>query len=126
MDIVTDFLNGILPDTVYMKQPPGFAVPGCEHLVCYLRRSLYELKQSPRTWYQEIDTYLRQSGWSRSMADPNLYFLREGPDILILMLFVDDLLITGSNPARIQQMKLLLGDKYRMKDLGEVQRYLGV
>lgn len=54
MDIITAFLNGVLAETVYMKQPPGFAVPGSEHLVCCLRRSLYGLKQSPRTWYQQF------------------------------------------------------------------------
>lgn len=81
---------------------------------------------SPRTWYQEIDNYLRASGWTRSIADPNLYFLHSNSNILILMLFVDDLLITGSDPHQIQQMKTLLGEKYKMKDLGAVQRYLGV
>lgn len=120
MDIVTAFLNGVLSETIYMKQPPGFEIRGSEHLVCHLRRSLYGLKQSPRTWYQEIDTYLRDSGWTRSMADPNLYFVRERGHLLILMLFVDDLLITGSDPKRIQQMKVLLGEKYQMKDLGAV------
>lgn len=126
MDIVTAFLNGTLSDIVYMQQPPGFAVPRSEHLVCHLRCSLYGLKQSPRTWYQEINSYLRQFGWSRSNADPNLYFLRDKGDLLILMLFVDDLLLTGSNSFRIRQIKALLGEKYKMKDLGAVQRYLGV
>lgn len=109
-----------------MRQPPGFELPGSEHLVYYLWKSLYGLKQSPRTWYQEIDTYLRASGWTRSLADPNLYFIRSNGHILILMLFVDDLLLTGSDPTQIKHMKSLLGDKYKMKDLGVVQRYLGV
>lgn len=126
MDIVTAFLNGILSEPIYMEQPPGFAVRGSEHLVCHLRRSLYGLKQSPRTWYQEIDSYLRDSGWTRSMADPNLYFLNQAGHILILMLFVDDLLITGSSPTQIQDMKALLAKKYKMKDLGAVKKYLGV
>lgn len=58
MDIVTVFLNGNISEPIYMQQPPGFQLPGTEHLVCYLRKSLYGLKQSSRTWYQEIDTYL--------------------------------------------------------------------
>lgn len=126
MDIVTAFLNGVLSDPVYMQQPPGFEIPGSEHLVCHLWKSLYGLKQSPRTWYHEIDNYLRNSGWTQSMADPNLYFINTDGQILILMLFVDDLLLTGSDPIQIKKMKVLLGDKYKMKDLGPVQRYLGV
>lgn len=130
MDIITAFLNGVLngvlSEQIYMQQPPGFAVRGSEHLVCHLRRSLHAVKQSPRTWYHKIDTYLRASGWTRSLADPNLYFVQDAGNLLILMLFVDDLLITGSDPKRIQQMKTLLGEKYKMKDLGEVQWYLSV
>lgn len=87
MDIVTAFLNGVLSETIYMTQPPGFIPRGSEHLVCHLRRSLYGLKQSPRTWY------LTGYGWTRSLADPNLYFLRANSHLLILMLFVDDLLL---------------------------------
>lgn len=82
-----------------MKQPPGFEIPGSEHLVCHLRKSLYGLKQSPKTWYQEIDTYLRASGGAsgrtRSMADPNLYFIHKDSHLLNLMLFVDYLLLTN-------------------------------
>lgn len=89
MDIVTTFLNGVLSDTIYMKQPPGFIPRGSEHLVCHLRRSLYGLKQSPCTWYQEIIMYLPTSGWTQSLADPNLYFIHTNSKNLILMLFVD-------------------------------------
>lgn len=62
MDVVTAFLNGTLKETIFMKQPPGFAIPGKEHLVCKLRKSIYGLKQSPRAWYEEVDSFLRSIG----------------------------------------------------------------
>lgn len=126
MDVVTAFLNGLLKEEIYMHQPPAFAVPGKEDMVCRLRRSLYGLKQSPREWYLEIDSYLRQSGWIHSEADPNLYYLVEGSTITILLLYVDDLLLIGNSALRISQIKQALSRKYEMKDLGALQRYLGV
>lgn len=109
-----------------MQQPPGFEIPGMESKVCLLRKSIYGLKQSPRQWYEEFDTFLRSIGWVRSQYDPNLYFFREGDSIVIIMLYVDDLLITGNCPKKICAVKQQLQDRYRMKDLGLVHRYLGV
>lgn len=126
MDVVTAFLNGNLQEVIYMQQPPGFERKGLEHLVCKLYKSIYGLKQSPRAWYQEIDTYLRAHGWTRSDADPNLYFLQEGDSIVLLLLYVDDLLITGNTPSRVAEVKKQLQEKYEMKDLGEIRKYLGV
>lgn len=126
MDVVTTFLNGKLEELIFMRQPLGFQIPGQEHLVCRLRHSIYGLKQSPRTWYYKIDTYLLSSGWACSFADPNLYYVREEGTLIILMLFIDDLLVTGNNPACISQIKDTLQEKYQMKDLGLVQHYLGI
>lgn len=126
LDVVTAFLNGKLQETIYMTQPPGFEQSGLEHLVCRLKRSIYGLKQSPRTWYEEIDKFLRDHHWLRSTIDPNLYILRSGSSIVLLLLYVDDLLITGNDRSLIDNVKTQLQSKYKMKDLGSVQRYLGV
>lgn len=126
MDVVTAFLNGKLKELIYMLQPPGFEVPGSEHLVCKLNRSIYGLKQSPRAWYEEIDAYLADQNWMRSEADHNLYFLHNQGKIVILLLFVDDLLVTGNDPEMISAVKQQLSTKYKMKDLGFVTRYLGI
>jgi len=64
--------------------------------VCRLRKALYRKKQAPRAWYSRIDTYLQQMGFEKSEADPNLYFIVVGEDPLILVLYVDDLFITGA------------------------------
>ena len=63
--------------------------------MCRLKKVLYGLKQAPRAWYSKIDSYLQRMGFQKSEADPNLYFIMVGDDPLILLLYVDDLFITG-------------------------------
>lgn len=126
MDVRTAFLHGILKETVYMTQPPGFEQPGQEHKVCRLLRSLYGLKQSPRAWYDRIDSALRDIGLHRSSYDPNLYYLHRNDHILIVMLYVDDLFITGSCLTLINWIKTFLRSTFDMTDLGQLQKYLGI
>jgi hypothetical protein len=95
MDVKTAFLNGFIEE-VYIEQPQGFEVSDRETHMCLLRKALYGLKQAPRAWYSRIDTYLLQMGFEKSDADPNLYFIIRGEDTLILILYVDDLFITGA------------------------------
>ena len=64
--------------------------------MCKLNKDLYRLKQEPREWYSRIDGYLLAMGFIKSKEDPNLYYTRVGNDSLILVLYVDDLFLTGS------------------------------
>ena len=75
MDVKTTFLNGVIEEEVYIEQPMGFEEHGRDSHVCKLKKALYGLKQAPRAWYSRIDAYLRQMGFQKSEADPNLYFL---------------------------------------------------
>jgi hypothetical protein len=104
MDVKTTFLNGIIEEEVYIEKPQGFEVHGRESHVCRLKKSLYRLKQAPRAWYSRIDGYLQSMGFTKSEADPNLYFILVGADPLILVLYMDDLFLTGVEEliARVQ------------------------
>eukprot|EP00253_Pinus_taeda_P027439 PITA_27439 len=93
MDVKTAFLNGFIQEEVYIEQPQGFEVHGKESHVCRLKKALYGLKQAPRAWYSRIDTYLQGMDFTKSEADPNLYFIVIGEEPLILVLYVDDLVI---------------------------------
>ena len=73
MDMKSSFLNGILEEQVYVDQPLGYTVKGHEHKVFKLEKALYGLKQDPRAWYNRIDSYLINNGFSRNNADPTLY-----------------------------------------------------
>jgi hypothetical protein len=101
MDIKTAYLNSKLSKQVYMQQPTGYTQPRQEHLVSKLGRSLYGLKQSDRNWNRKITHWLQRHGLSPTSADPNLFFHHQSKLIVILILYVDDLFITGSDTLRI-------------------------
>ena len=126
MDVKTAFLHEILKEWVYMRQPPGFHAPGREHLACKLNKSLYGLKQSPRAWYDKIDAALKRVGLHRSKSDGNLYYMHRQGETIILLLYVDDLFITGSSDRLISWLKDFLHNEFDMTDLGKVRRYLGI
>jgi hypothetical protein len=97
MDVNNSFLNGYLEEEVFLKQPQGFEVQGKDHQVYKLKKALYDLKQTPRTWYARIDGYFLESGFNTSKSEPTLYYKQEGNDIIIVSLYVDDLLYMVSS-----------------------------
>eukprot|EP00249_Psilotum_nudum_P025147 c29390_g1_i1 orf=407-4477(+) len=124
MDVKSAFLNGELEEVVYIEQPPGFEEE--EGKVGLLKKALYGLKQAPRAWYQRMDTFLMQFGLARSYSDSNLYIHASGEHSLILLLYVDDLVISGSDYVRIDQLKSLLCAEFEMTDLGDLHYFLGM
>ena len=125
MNVKTKFLNGELREEVYIEQPEGFVTHSKETHVCRLKRALYGLKQAPRAWYEWIDTYLQKMGFVKSEADANLYYLMVGGEILILVLYVDDLFLIGSL-GLIVDCKRNLAEEFEMKDLGLMHYFLGM
>jgi hypothetical protein len=102
MDVKTTFLNGAIKEEVYIEQPQGFEVHSKDTHVCRLKKSLYGLKQAPRAWYARMDSYLTRLGFSKSHVDPNLYYKVMDNAPVILLLYVDDLFITGEESLIIQ------------------------
>jgi hypothetical protein len=125
MDVKTAFLNGLIEEEVYIEKPLGFEVHGRDSHVCRLKKALYELKQSPRAWYSRIDAYLKQLGFEKSEADPNLYFIMVGEDPLILLLYVDDLFIIGEERL-INSCKESLASDFEMTYIGLMHYFLGL
>ena len=117
MDVKIAFLHGSIKEEVYVEQPLGFEVRDRDTHVCRLKKDLYGLKQAPRAWYKRIDSYLMKLGFTRSNADPNLYFKVDRERPLIFVLYVDDLFLTGVYPL-IHQCKRELASEFEMKDLG--------
>ena len=109
-----------------MEIPDGFPFAGDATKVCKIKKALYGLKQAPKAWYECINSWLLSQGLSRSENDPNLYFSRKDGKLTILLLYVDDLLITGNNQLEIVQLKHKLQEAFEMTDLGEATNYLGV
>eukprot|EP00253_Pinus_taeda_P033542 PITA_33542 len=98
MDVKTAFLHGSIKEEVYMEKPEGFEIYDQISHVCRLKKALYGLKQAPRAWYERIDSYLMKLGFTRSEVDPKFYFKVEDEKPLILVLYVDDLFLTGADP----------------------------
>jgi hypothetical protein len=78
---------------MYMKQLEGSAMKGNKELVCKLKKSLYGLKQSPRIWYKNFDTYMLGLGFTRSKEDHYVFFKLIGDHLIYLILYVDDMLL---------------------------------
>eukprot|EP00253_Pinus_taeda_P032312 PITA_32312 len=126
MDVKSAFLNGDLQEEVYMTQPPGFKVVGQKQKVCRLVKALYGLKQAPRAWYMKIDQYLTDHGFQQSPSNANLYIKHTGDDIFFVVVYVDDLIITGSSAHLIDGIKQDLCSTFDMTDLGLLHYCLGV
>ncbi|KAM1357424.1 hypothetical protein ACFX2H_031230 [Malus domestica] len=126
LDVKSAFLNGVLEEEVYVEQPDGFVAKGEEDRVYKLHKALYGLKQAPRAWYGEIDTYFSQCGFTRSLSEPTLSIKAEEKDILIVSIYVDDIIYTGSNKQMLEEFKEDMKRKYEMTDLGLLHHFLGM
>jgi hypothetical protein len=127
LDVKTTFLHGDLEEEIYMQQPQGYEVKGKENLVCRLKKSLYGLKQAPRQWYLKFDRFMTEQGYSRCHSDHCVYFKKlENGSFIILLLYVDDMLVAGSNMQDINVLKKKLANSFAMKDLGAAKKILGM
>ncbi|MCO5599556.1 hypothetical protein L7F22_053662 [Adiantum nelumboides] len=107
-------------------QPHGFVKKGQEDKVCKCHKALYGLKQSPRAWYEKVDTHLVKRGFCNSPTKSTLYVKHEGDVLLIVVLYADDLLITGPNGGHIAEFKVDLNATFKVKVLGLLHHYLGI
>ncbi|RVW14453.1 Retrovirus-related Pol polyprotein from transposon RE2 [Vitis vinifera] len=126
MDVKNAFLHGELEEEVYMKIPPGHPLCGDPSRVCKLNKSIYGLKQSPRAWHAKLSSTLEDLGFTRSSADSSLYVQTGQTEKLMVLIYVDDLIITGSNADSIAALKKKLQGKFPVKDLGPLKYFLGI
>jgi histone deacetylase 1/2 len=125
IDINNAFLNGVLQEEVFMQQPAGFEVAD-KSLVCKLHKSLYGLKQAPRAWYDRLTQALLQMGFVKSKCDPSLLVRSHKGQYTYVLIYVDDILVTGSAPQLIQDVISKLNVSFALKQLGEVDYFLGI
>jgi hypothetical protein len=123
LDVKNAFLNGESHKDVYMRPPPRYSVP--EGMVCHLRRSLYDLKQTSRAWFQRFASVVTSAGFSTSAHDPAL-FVHMSPRGRTLLLYADDMIITGDDPEYIAFVKARFSDQFLMSDLGPLRYFLGI
>lgn len=126
LDVKTAFLYGYLKEDVYVSQPEGFVVKGKESKVYKLNKALYGLRQAPRAWNVKLNAVLCELKFNRCLKEPSLYRRRKRGHILVVAVYVNDLLVTGSSLEMIVDFKRNMGTKFDMTDLGRLSYYLGI
>ena len=118
----TDEMN----QEIYVKQIPGYEIPGKEDWIGRLRKGWYGLKQSGRIWYYDITGSLqKEHGFKKSLADPAVFYRRQGNHFLFVALHVDDPLIIASHLEDIFALSQALSDRYAYNHHGELSKFLG-
>ena len=126
LDVKNAFLHGILHEEVYMAQPPGFTDAHNSHLVCRLHKSIYGLKQAPRAWNDRFTEFLSSLGFQHTYSDSSIFVKHAAAGSVILLVYVDDIIITGSHTAAITQTIESLTTEFEIKDLGALHFFLGI
>ncbi|RVW29613.1 Retrovirus-related Pol polyprotein from transposon TNT 1-94 [Vitis vinifera] len=120
LDIKNVFLHGDLAEEVYMEQPPGFVAQGESGLVCRLCRSLFGLKQSPRAWFDRFSSVVQEFGMLCSTADYSVFYHHNSlRQCIYLVVYVDDVVITGSDQDAQSNSGVVLSQRKYALDILE-------
>lgn len=126
LDVKTAFLHGELKEKVYVTQPEGFIIPGKEGKVYKLKKALYGLRQAPRAWNAKLNKILCELRFQRCCKEPSVYRKEEKRGLLVVVVYVDDLLVTGASLQSINEFKQEMAMKFEMSNLGKLTYYLGI
>jgi histone deacetylase 1/2 len=126
LDVSNAFLPRHLKEQIFCQQPTGFVDAARPNAVCLLDRSLYGLRQAPRAWFERFAAFIRTLGFTSTRSDSLLFTLCRGSDIVYLLLYVDDIVITGSSMALIQDIVNNLHAEFAVKDMGDLKFFLGI
>jgi hypothetical protein len=126
LDINNAFLHGDLSEEIYMKLLQGYKSHHPPNSVCKLQKSLYGLKQANRQWFIKLTTFLQKLGFVQSYADTSIFTYKKDHNFLCLLVYVDDIILTGNNLSLIQHIKDQLHQEFSIKDLGSLHYYLGI
>ncbi|CAL8990138.1 unnamed protein product, partial [Prunus brigantina] len=126
-DVKNAFLHGDLEEEVYMDLPPGCNFTRDKgNQVCKLKKSLYGLKQSPRAWFGRFTKSMKVFGYTQSNADHTLFLKRDGKKLTALIVYVDDIVVTGNDTGEQLKLQKYLSQEFEMKDLGDLKYFLGI
>ena len=127
LDVKNAFLNGDLEEEVFMSPPPGFEESFGVGKVCKLKKSLYGLKQSPRAWFERLGKVIKHYGYTQSQADHTMFYKHSNEGkVAILIVYVDDIVLTGDDCNELEKLKGKLAEEFEIKDLGALKYFLGM
>ncbi|GJS05423.1 retrovirus-related pol polyprotein from transposon TNT 1-94 [Tanacetum coccineum] len=126
IDVKTAFLNGILREEVYVGQLDGFVDQDNPNNVYKLKKALYGLKQVPRAWYDLLSNFLLTQDFSKGTVDPTLFIRRQGNDILLVQIYVDDIIFASTTPELCDEFSKIMCSKFKMSMMGKFSFFLGL
>ncbi|GJY00221.1 retrovirus-related pol polyprotein from transposon TNT 1-94 [Tanacetum coccineum] len=126
MDVKTAFLNGNLWEEVYVSQPDGFVDKDKPNHVYKLKKALYGLKQAPRAWYDMLSSFLISQDFSKGSVDPTLFIRRDGKELLLVQIYVDDIIFVASTPELCDLFSKIMCSKFKMSMMGKISFFLGL
>lgn len=125
-DVKNAFLHGELKEEVYMEQPPGYKSTNAKPMVCKLNKALYGLKQSPRAWFGRFCRAMQSYGFKQCDSDHTLFLKRNQEKLTALIIYVDDMIVTGNDTQEIATLEKKLSGEFEMKNLGGLKYFLGI
>jgi len=126
MDVKSEFLNDIIEEEVYVKQPPSFEDLKHPDHVYKLKKSLYGLKQAPRAWYDRLSNFLIKNDFKRGQVDTTLFRRTLEKDILVVQIYVDDIIFVCTNASLCKEFSKLMHDEFEMSMMEELKFFLGI
>ena len=106
-----------------MHLPPSTKYNG---KVCKLWKALYGLKQSPRAWFGRLSNFMKRIGYKQSDADHTLIVKENEGKVIALIVYVDNMVVTGDNPEEMSNLQTTLASEFELKDLGHLKYFLGI
>jgi hypothetical protein len=125
-DVKNAFLHGDLEEEIYMDVPLGYMANSKAKIVCKLQRTLYGLKQSPRAWFGRLNLAMRKYGFQQSNSDHVLFLKHHRGKVTTLIVYVDDMIITGDDLEEITRLQEQLAIEFEMKNLKGLKYFLGI
>jgi hypothetical protein len=126
MDVKSAFLNGVIHEEVYVKQPPGFESTKYPDRVYKLSKALYGLKQAPQAWYARLKTFLLEHRYVVRSADKTFFTLNHDIDFLLVQIYMDDIIFGGSSHTHVSRFQEMIESEFQMSMMGELTFFLGI
>ena len=109
-----------------MEAPPGFSHGFGKGEGCKPKKALYGSKQSPSAGFGRFTMAMKKFGYKQSNPDHTLFLKRRGTRVTCLIIYVDDMIITGDDKKETEQLKSKLFKEFEMKNLGSLKYFLGI
>jgi hypothetical protein len=124
MDVKSVFLNCVIQEEVFVRQPLGFENSKYPNRVYKLSKALYGLKQAPRAWYARLKTFLVEHVYVIETVDKTIFTINHGTDFLLVQIYVNDIIFGGSSHTLVSRFQEMMKNEFQMSMMGELTFFL--